>query len=258
MNRMRHPAASRGFTLVELLLAMFIGLFLLAGLGSILQGTGHTSANQIALAELQNNERIAMTLMADVIQQAGYYPNVQTSSLENAFPTAPALPGALAPAFAQPGQFMAGESGATAYGDSITVRYQTEPSGTVLNCLGQSTDTPAEAHEYTFSVNTSGQLACSVDGNSPVPLVGNVQNIQVLYGIDAISTAPYSSSSVNAYVPASQMTSVNWTNVRSVKIVLTFANPLSGQPGQNTAPTITFTRIVDVMARNGVNVVTEI
>jgi len=254
MRRAQYPTGSRGFTLVELLVALFIALFLLAGLVSILQGTSHTSANQIALARLQNNERIAMTLMTDVIQQAGYYPNVQTSRLEIAFPTAPALPAAPAPAFTQPGQFIAGKSGATSYGDSITVRYQTEPSGTVLNCLGQSTDTPSKAHEYTFSVNASGQLACSVDGNSPVPLVGNVQNIQVLYGIDAVATSAYSSSSVNAYVPASQMTAVNWTNVRSVKIVLAFANPLAGQPGQSTAP-ITFTRIVGVMARNGVNVV---
>ena len=34
-------------------------------------------------------------------------------------------------------------------------------------------------------------------------------------------------------------------------------NPLAGQPGQDTAPAITFTRVVGVMARNGVNVVSE-
>ena len=257
MNRTQQPcrrAAIRGFTLVELMVALFIGLFLVAGMVSVLQGTSRTSTNQMALAQLQNNERIAMTLMTDVIQQAGYYPDVQSGSLESAFPTAPALPAAPAPAFIEPGQFIVGQTGATAFGDSVTVRYQTD--GTVLNCLGSS-DSLSVPHEYTFSVNTSGQLACSVDGNSPVPLIGNVRNIQVLYGIDAVSTTPYSSSPVNAYVSASDMTAVNWTNVHSVKIVFTFTNPLAGQPGQGAVPTITFTRIVGVMARNGVNVVTE-
>lgn len=253
MNRAQQ--ACRGYTLVELMVALFMALFLLAGLVSILQGTGHTSTNQFALAQLQNNERIAMTLMTDVIQQAGYYPDVQTSTLESAFPAAPALPTAPAPAFTQPGQFIVGQTAATAFGDSITVRYQAD--GTVLNCLGQSKDATAAAHEYTFSVNASGQLACSVDGSSPVPLVGNVRNIQVLYGIDAVATSPYSSTAVNAYVSANEMTAVNWTNVRSVKLALTFVNPLAGQPGQATAPAITFTRVVGVMARNGVNVVSE-
>ena len=257
MNRAQQPcrrAAIRGFTLVELMVALFIGLFLVAGMVSVLQGTSHTSTNQMALAQLQNNERIAMTLMTDVIQQAGYYPDVQSSSLESAFPTAPALPAAPAPAFTEPGQFIVGQTGATTFGDSITVRYQTD--GTVLNCLGSS-DSPSVPHEYTFSVNASGQLVCSVDSNSPVPLIGNVHNIQVLYGIDAVSTTEYSSSPVNAYVSASDMTAVNWTNVHSVKVVFTFTNPLAGQPGQGAVPTITFTRIVGVMARNGVNVVTE-
>ena len=257
MNRAQQPcrrAAIRGFTLVELMVALLIGLFLVAGMVSVLQGTSHTSTNQMALAQLQNNERIAMTLMTDVIQQAGYYPDVQSSSLESAFPAAPALPAAPAPAFTEPGQFIVGQTGATASGDSITVRYQTD--GTVLNCLGSS-DSLAVPHEYTFSVNASGQLVCSVDGNSPVPLVGNVQNIQVLYGIDAVSTIAYASSPVNAYVSAGDMSAVNWTNVHSVKVVFTFTNPLAGQPGQGAVPTITFTRIVGVMARNGVNVVTE-
>jgi type IV pilus assembly protein PilW len=257
MNRALSPCRRsniRGFTLLELMVALLIGLFLAAGMVSVLQGTSHTSNNQMALARLQNNERIAMTLVADVIQQAGYYPDVQSSSLQSAFPTAPAAPGAPAPAFTEPGQVIVGKTGATAFGDSITVRYRTD--GTVLNCLGSS-DSPSMPHEYTFSVNTSGQLVCAVDGNLPVPLVGNVKNIQVLYGVDAISTTAYSSSPMNAYVEASDMTSANWTNVHSVKIVFTFVNPLAGQPGQGAVPTISFTRVIGVMARNGVDVVTE-
>jgi len=36
-----------------------------------------------------------------------------------------------------------------------------------------------------------------------------------------------------------------------VMISLTFPNPMAGQPGQ-TSTTITFTRVIDVMNKNGV------
>lgn len=253
----RSPASARGFSLVELLIALTIALFLIGGLVSLLQGTKRTSSNQMALSQLQNNERIALAMMTDVIQQAGYYPDTLTSTLQNAFPVAPSLPAAPAPAFTQAGQFIAGQTAATANGDSITVRYQTDSTGTVYNCLGQSHDAASLPHAYTFSVNSSRQLVCSVDGNPPVPLVSNVQHLQILYGTDALTSSPYSGSATNAYVPANEMTPVNWTNVYSVKVVITFSNPLSGQPGQASAPAITSTRVVDVMARIGVNVVSE-
>jgi type IV pilus assembly protein PilW len=256
-NGMHSRISSAGYTLIELLIAMLISLPLLGGLFSILQGTHRTSSNQTSLAQLQNSERIAMTLLTDVIQQAGYYPDPQTSTLQSAFPPSAASPAAPAPAFTQAGQFIAGETNATALGDSITVRYQTDFTGTVLNCLGQTHDAAALAHAYTFSVNGSGQLACSVDGNTPVPVAGNVKNMRILYGVDTDSTDPSSGSAPSAYVSASDMTAVNWTNVRSVKIVLTFVNPLAGQPGQDNAPAITATRTVGVMVRAGVNVVTS-
>ena len=67
-------AAQRGFSMVELVVAMSIGVFLLAGLFTILQGTRHASSDQTALAQLQDNERIAMSVMTDIVQAAGYFP----------------------------------------------------------------------------------------------------------------------------------------------------------------------------------------
>jgi type IV pilus assembly protein PilW len=252
-----HASTAAGFTLVELLVALFIALFLIAGLTSMVQGTSKTAVNQAGLAQLQNSQRIAVTLLTDVIQQAGYYPTTQTDSLQTAFPIAPALPGAPAPAFAQAGTSVVGETNATANGDSVTVRYQNDSTGTVLNCLGQSASAAPQVHEYTFSVNSTNQLVCAVDDNAPVALVANVRQLQIFYGVDATSQTPYSGTPANAYVAADQMTPTNWTNVSSVKVIITFVNPLAGQPGQSSAPQITFSRVVGVMARTGVNVVTE-
>jgi type IV pilus assembly protein PilW len=68
------------------------------------------------------------------------------------------------------------------------------------------------------------------------------------------TNAAVGTNSIDAYLDAATVTAGNyWGNVKSVKITLTFANPLSGQAGQTTVGQfITFTRIVDVMNKNGV------
>ena len=43
----------------------------------------------------------------------------------------------------------------------------------------------------------------------------------------------------------------DWANISSVRVILTFTNPLAGQPGQQ--PTIVFERVIEVMARAGVH-----
>ena len=54
----------RGFTLVEVLVALLIGLFLLAGLFVILQNTRRTSTSQTGLSQLQDEQRMAMSMFS--------------------------------------------------------------------------------------------------------------------------------------------------------------------------------------------------
>ena len=63
----------RGFTLIEILVALFVGLFLLGGLFTILQTTRRTSSNQTGLTQLQDEQRMAMSMLNDVVQNAGYF-----------------------------------------------------------------------------------------------------------------------------------------------------------------------------------------
>jgi hypothetical protein len=85
-----------------------------------------------------------------------------------------------------------------------------------------------------------------VNGND-VPLVPNVTTLAISYGVDSSG-----SGSANAYLPANQMAAY-WTSVYSVKLNVSFANPLFGQPGQ-PKQTISFNRVVGIMANAGVNV----
>jgi type IV pilus assembly protein PilW len=234
----------RGYSIVEIMVAIAVAVFLLAGLFSVLQNTRNTSNNQTALAQLQDNERVAMSIVTETVQQAGYYPNPLGTTLAAGFPAS-----TVTTAFSQAGQLLLGgfNTDVGGVGDFITVRYQADATNTVLNCLGKS-DTVGVAHEYRFSVATVGpvtSLFCTRDADTPIPLVNNVSNMRVYYGVDTTGAG----NGVNAYIPGELMSAANWLNVYSVKITLTFTNPIANQAGQAGAPPIAFTRVIGVMSK---------
>ena len=67
--------AVRGFTLVELMVTVAIALFLLGGLVTIVGNVRQADINQRALAQLQDQERFALTVITDVVQAGGYFPD---------------------------------------------------------------------------------------------------------------------------------------------------------------------------------------
>ena len=72
--RLRASRRNRGFTLLEILIALFIGLFLMVALITIVQANRTVFGNQNKLTQMQDGERMAMTMIADVVQSAGYFP----------------------------------------------------------------------------------------------------------------------------------------------------------------------------------------
>ena len=244
-DRMRH--AQQGFTLVELSIAVLIGLFLLGGLLTLLQDMRRTFGAQNSLGQLQDNERLAMTLITDVIQAAGYYPDPTLHTLNTTFP------GTIPPFNKAVGQALAGTHSAAAPGDSISVQFNTALNDGVINCTGGSNTAFGGNHVFTntFSVTAlnQGQLLCSLDGAAAVPLITGVQNLQVLYGVKR--NFAVANNNVDTFLNATLMLPADWGNVICVKVTLTFTNPLAAtQPG---LPTIPFTRVVTVMSRAGAN-----
>ena len=131
--------SARGFTLVELMIAILIGLFLAAGLLTLVQAMKRTNTSQSGLSQLQDNERMGMSLISNAIQSAGYYPNplVNTSATFFVAQTSPADTATGAVALAA-SQSMTGSVNNmnTALGDQITLRYTTAGGDNVLNCAG--------------------------------------------------------------------------------------------------------------------------
>src|ERR1700761_89521 len=131
MMRIGHRGAlrgGRGFTLIELMIALTIGIFLLGALLTIVQTNRTVFGDQNKMAQLQDGERMAIAMMSDVIQSAGYFPTPYP-------PYNNTLIGSLIPA----GQFAGGQAlygtySATAPGDQISVRYMTASGDGILNC----------------------------------------------------------------------------------------------------------------------------
>ena len=68
------PESDRGFTLVELLIAMAVGLVLLGAMYGVFSMHNKTFGTQEQIAEMQQNARAAMDMMTREIRMAGYDP----------------------------------------------------------------------------------------------------------------------------------------------------------------------------------------
>jgi type IV pilus assembly protein PilW len=237
---MKHLPSQRGFTLVELMIAVTIGLFLVGGLVTLVQAMKRATLSQSGLSQLQENERMAMTLMTDVIQSTGYFTNPLLNTATSSFP--------VTGAFTAAGQALVGTGTYAAGGNTITVRYMTSGTDNVINCTGNTSSVGAASFINKFSIDAaSGNLVCQliVNGGAPttVPLINGLTNMQIYYGVQTNTSV--SNNSVDAYLDSTAVT--NWSTVKSVKLKLTFVNPL------NTPATVTFTRIIPVMSNTGVS-----
>jgi type IV pilus assembly protein PilW len=252
----------RGLTLIEMAISMVIAMFLLAGLTTVVMGIRTSFGTQTQLAQLQDNERLAMTMLTDVIQQTGYYPSAGiTNSATVALP--------VSTNFAIAGQAITGTTSATAPGDKITVRYAMVSTDGIFNCAGgTSSSATLGSYESQFSVvvtNGIGTLQCTttVDNgaSTTVPLVSGVTNMKIMYGVN---TTGATATCADSYLTSDEVTNgstnfpkasggfwynsaTNGSNVCSVKITLTFTNPIDPKNP------IQFTRVIALMSNAGAN-----
>jgi type IV pilus assembly protein PilW len=237
----RAQRLQNGFSIIELMIALLIGLFLLGGLLTIVQNNRRVFGSQTQLSQLQDSERLALTMMTDVIQMAGYFPDPTSNSPQSTMlATTATTPTMIA------GQAMTGTFSAA--GDTITVRYTTNGSDNILSCTGTSTTGGIFTYVNTFSVNNANQLICTREDGVAYPLVNGVTNLKVLYGVNSTG----SGNNVDSYKNATQVTAgPNWSNVISVQITLTFTNPLFVAAGQGQPATYALQRNIAVMNQTG-------
>lgn len=204
----------RGFTLLELLIAMTIGMILTLVVSLLFVGSRRTYATTDDASRVQENMRYTYQLLNRMVHLAGYKssPNSKTEEIFNA--ANPVL--------------RATEGGGTAP-DAITVSFQGNSNGTtiaadgsIIDCLGASVPAGVTAvNTFTIASGANGApaLFCAV-GSPPgtaVEIVPNVANMQILYGVDDNADLV-----ADRYVPA---TGVTLDNVRSIRFAFLFVSP---------------------------------
>ena len=221
--------------MIEIMISLSIALFLMTGLFALFLSTKQNSVAQSALSQLQDDQRMAMSLLATIIQQAGYFPNPQTATLATAFP--------VDATFLGEGQSVFGTAGAT---QQISIRFvaakaETPPADFPMNCNGGFNKSGADlTYVNTFAI-VSNELTCKVNADAAQSLVAGISALSAQYGVD-----PDATGSISQYLNPEQMTTALWQSVRSVRVTLTFLNPLAGQPGQLP---IEFSRVINVQSR---------
>ena len=247
-----------GLSLVELMVAIVIALFLIGGVLTVEQGVKMSFAANDGLSQLQDNERFAMSTLALIVQRAGYYPSPNTNPMATALPadttTTPA--GASAPLAA--GQYIY-DSGA--YGtDVLFIRYMTASGQNINLCDGTVGITQSYTNNFYIAADTTNPsingLYCDVQPgtggwNTAVELVSGVQSMSIMYGVHTTNYVTPADDNVDTYMTAATVTSGGyWSAVTSIQVQLQFLNPLyPTTPGQPQY--VYFTRVIAVMGRTG-------
>jgi type IV pilus assembly protein PilW len=216
-----------GFTLVELMVAMTLGLLLTVVIGQIFVTSKEGFRTTEDLSRLQENARFAATQLGRTVRMAAF----MTDPLGNRTVIFP--PAALA---------IDGTDGGGSVSDTLTVRYQGSglplSDNTVFDCQGNAIAGNALAvARYFLAAGADGAGALFCDNTNtvgplalgPIELASGVENMQVLYGedTDADGTA-------NRYVTRTNVG--NMDNVVSVRIALLLrsANEVATAPDTRT------------------------
>ena len=195
-----------GLSLIETMIALLLGLLLVAAVGHVLFSTQMSYRSQQGFSSLQENSRFAFHFLNRFIRMAGYH-------------TDPLLKEA--GVFLGANAALSGTEGGGSNPDSITIRFQGD--GVMENCLGAVVPANTLA-TVTFSVDaTNHELNCS-DGVNTAILVGGVENMQILYGVDVNGDG-----SANSYVAADSATMATVISVRIALLVNTGESQNLGQ-----------------------------
>ena len=273
----RSMQVQNGFTLIELMIALAIGLLVLASVSMAYVSASRTTRTSEMETQLNEDGVIALSIIQQQIQMAGYSGYTVVGTLEKPNFTGAGVRGCSAAAFTST-YLPFGSLGSTACamaaggGDGIIVRYEADKINTVLTAAGDPTnclistarkmtseaDTTKEYSqaENRFFVVASGtssgkpELRCAATNGTAAsagyqnqPLLENVERMQLRYGVAATSAdddqqvVAYRTASEIDTLYASETADTRWKRVISVKICLLMR---SADPMRDLAATASY------------------
>ncbi len=170
------PRAQAGLTLIELMVAMVLGLVLMGVAMNVFLSTRETHRVVINLARVQENGRFALEQISQIIRMTGYQGDTAAQWVLG--PLTLATSGV---------NRLAGTDNATNGSDTITTAFRGAADTFIKDCHGinvAATDTVV--NQYALSANN--ELTCGVSRNGgamqTLVVVDGVESMHVMYGID--------------------------------------------------------------------------
>lgn len=212
------PRHQTGFSLVELMISLTLGMIVLLAISSIYIGSQQTYRVQDDNARIQEAGRYTLEVIGRNIRQAGAnaemnFNNTATATQCNVPGVCDAISGVIGTVSGVPApdtlsvQFYAGSEEL----DTVSPLWMTRDctGGKVYPASGVAVVT------NTFGINGTN-LQCTGSVGGAQPLVENVEDLQVVYGIDTDASGSPNYRSADLYVEAP--TAAQWPNVVTVRV----------------------------------------
>lgn len=174
--RLCPSSSQRGFTLVELMIALTLSSIILLVIGTVFVSSRQVYRVQEDNARIQESGRFSLEIIGRSLKQAGYA-DIPFAGFKVAFSGVP----------------ITGTDGAANSADTLTVQYDgviddTDCQGTRVNVVGNIIQNHFNVDAANAQLRCDGEIAVapSLPGAPPsgVVLVENIEDLQILYGID--------------------------------------------------------------------------
>ncbi len=225
----------QGLTLIEIMVALLIGAFLLAGVIQVFIVNKQTYRVQENLSRMQENGRFAIDYLNRYIRLAGYITtkslnDIRYKDLSRNSTTGQNDGSSITSAlFGNSGnKAIAGTNGdGLNSSDSITVRYQADPpaDGQMDDCLGNTVSSPngdvIVANRFFLKADASNNnqptLYCEPQPKTDPteqPVISGVENMQIRYCAPADST----DTNIGCVLAGNDVS--DWNQIQSVRVSL--------------------------------------
>lgn len=219
-----------GFSLIELMIAMTLGLVIIAAVGQVF--VSNKKSYQLAddVSVLNDNARYTLTVLEQQLRLAAYQFEPMLGRDENFMQETVTFSDPSASIQFAPGTYLFGTATDNGNYDSLYMRFQGS-SIKPLNICGQRFSTDA-VNTVRYSVKTvsyekgpdTGVLSCHVSASGEQNFSDHVEMFRILYGIDSDSDDVADKYvSANKVLPANSSRPVEdseWEQVVSLKIAL--------------------------------------
>lgn len=233
MNRVTQQ---KGMTLVELLIAMGLGIFLMAGVLQVFLGSKQTYSTINAQSHMQENGRFAMGFMARILRHGGYTTDINIDEILDPILRKETFVATthFAEGTAVTGLDNAVAPGVKAQTDVVRVRIEGSDDTLVTDCQGVVIAADEWA-EVSYFVSDQAEFQCETVtalDTTTATLVEGIDDLQIQYGVNVggvVDTFEYPAAddrpdeqllTASKFVNAGQMTADDWENVVSIKVAM--------------------------------------